>query len=173
MRVLLLIPSSSFHHFRLPLSPSSCQSVPCFHVSGSVLLLSLFCSFDSSYKLDHTVFVFNISGSSEIERHYKHFFLLRIEKVCFVIYDSLSRHINRGWVHFQWDESMWVCLSLIANNLYSSYFSTQNFFPPQPSVISVLLLGLILQKLTCSPINQMVGVSFLAQIYYIYLTSQT
>ena len=38
-----------------PLSPSllpsgSCQSIPCFHDSGSILRVSLFCSLDSSFK---------------------------------------------------------------------------------------------------------------------------
>ena len=42
-----------------PLSSGSCQSVPCFHVSGFVLLVSLFCSLDSSYKWDHMVFIFH------------------------------------------------------------------------------------------------------------------
>ena len=41
-----------------PLSPSPspsgpCQSVPCFHASGSILLLGLFCSPSSSYMLPH------------------------------------------------------------------------------------------------------------------------
>ena len=40
------------------LSCGSCQSVPCFHVLGTVLLVSLFCSLDSSYR-DHMVFVFH------------------------------------------------------------------------------------------------------------------
>ena len=50
--------------FFLPLSPKPlpsghCQSVPCFHTSGSILLIGLFCSLDSSYKWDHMVFSFN------------------------------------------------------------------------------------------------------------------
>ena len=43
--------------FFAPLSPSllhsgHCQSVPCFHVCGSILFVSLFCSLDSSYRWD-------------------------------------------------------------------------------------------------------------------------
>ena len=34
----------------LPFPLAACQSVPCFHGSGSILLLSLLCSSDSSYK---------------------------------------------------------------------------------------------------------------------------
>ena len=34
----------------LPLHSGSWQSVPCFYISGSVLLVSLFCSLNSSYK---------------------------------------------------------------------------------------------------------------------------
>ena len=37
----------------------SCQSVPCFHVSGSIFFISLFCSLDSSYKWGHMVLVFH------------------------------------------------------------------------------------------------------------------
>ena len=33
-----------------PLPTYSCQSTPCFHASGFVLLISLFCSSDSFYK---------------------------------------------------------------------------------------------------------------------------
>ena len=54
--VLWLVPSPFFHHISLP--SGHCQSVPCFHVSGSILLVSLFCPLDSSYKWDHMVFVF-------------------------------------------------------------------------------------------------------------------
>ena len=58
IHVLWLIPAPSFHQsFPLPFlwQLSVC---PCFHVSGSVLFASLFCSLDSSYKWDHMVFVF-------------------------------------------------------------------------------------------------------------------
>ena len=47
-----LVPTSS-------LSSYSCQSVPWFHASGSILLISLFCSLDSTCKWDHMVFVFH------------------------------------------------------------------------------------------------------------------
>ena len=50
--LLSLCPSS-------PLSSGSSQSVPCFHVPGSVVLISLFYSLGSSYKWDHMVFVFH------------------------------------------------------------------------------------------------------------------
>ena len=43
----------------IPLSSYSCQSMAWFHSSGSVLLISLFCSLDSSYKWDHMIFVFH------------------------------------------------------------------------------------------------------------------
>ena len=43
----------------IPLPSGPCHSVPCFHASGSVLLVSLFCSLDSSYKWDHKAFVFH------------------------------------------------------------------------------------------------------------------
>ena len=37
IHVLWLVPSSSFHHYSLP--SSHCQSVPCFHATGSILLI--------------------------------------------------------------------------------------------------------------------------------------
>ena len=40
------------------LSSYNSQSVQCFHVSGSIFPVSLFCSLDSSYKGGHVVFVF-------------------------------------------------------------------------------------------------------------------
>ena len=54
--------SSAFPFF-LPISPSLLpsghfHSVPCFHACGSTLLVSLFCSLDSSYRWDHMGFVF-------------------------------------------------------------------------------------------------------------------
>ena len=55
--VLWLIPSPSCLQ-SCPLPSDSCQSVPCVHVSVSVLFVSSFCSLDSIYKWNHTVFVF-------------------------------------------------------------------------------------------------------------------
>ena len=53
-------PSPSFHHFPpFPFPSGHCQSVPCFRACGSIVLVSLFCSLDSSYRWDHTVFVFH------------------------------------------------------------------------------------------------------------------
>lgn len=52
--VLWLI-SSPFIQFLLSLPSDLCQFVPCIHASGSVLFMSLL---DSTYKLDHMVFVF-------------------------------------------------------------------------------------------------------------------
>ena len=53
---------SPFHFF--PELSVSClpsvhrgESVPYFHASGSIFLISLFCSLDSSYMRDHMVFV--------------------------------------------------------------------------------------------------------------------
>ena len=57
IHVLWLVPSPSFHPFPLPL-PLLQLSVPCFHASGSIFLITLFCSLDSSYKWGHMVFVF-------------------------------------------------------------------------------------------------------------------
>ena len=57
IHVLCLVPFPSFHC--CPLSPSHFQPVPHFHACVSMLLVSLFCSLDSSYKSDHMVFVFN------------------------------------------------------------------------------------------------------------------
>ena len=53
----LTSPFPFFPPFNPRLPSGSCQSVPCFHASGSVLLIGLFCSLDSSYKWDHMVFV--------------------------------------------------------------------------------------------------------------------
>ena len=51
--------STTIPLFLTPPHPSpSYQSVPCFHVSGSIFLSSLFCSLDSSYHWGHRVFVF-------------------------------------------------------------------------------------------------------------------
>ena len=53
--------TSPFPFLSLPshLSSSySYQSIPCFHISGSIYLISLFCSLDSSCKWGHMVFVF-------------------------------------------------------------------------------------------------------------------
>ena len=57
--VLWLIPSPSFNQSLLPLPSYSCQSVPWLYVSGSILLISLLCSLDSSHKWNHMVFVFH------------------------------------------------------------------------------------------------------------------
>ena len=43
----------------LPLLSGHCRSVPCFHACDSILLISLFCSLDSSSRWDHMVFVFH------------------------------------------------------------------------------------------------------------------
>ena len=48
-----LLPSPSF--IQCPLPSNSCQYVPCFHSSLSILLVSLFCPLDSTYKWDLTV----------------------------------------------------------------------------------------------------------------------
>ena len=58
IHVCCLVPSSSFHHSH-PLPSGLCQSVPCIHASGSVLLVSLFCSLNSCDKWDHMVFILN------------------------------------------------------------------------------------------------------------------
>ena len=68
IHVLWLIPSPSFHNSpQPPFSSSGCRYGPCFHVSDSVLLVSLFCSLDSSYKWDHMIFVFH--GLAYFTRH--------------------------------------------------------------------------------------------------------
>ena len=41
------------------LPPGHLQSVWCFYASGTILFVSLFCSWDSSYRWDHMVFVFH------------------------------------------------------------------------------------------------------------------
>ena len=43
-----------------------CQSVPRIHACGSVLVVSLFCSLDSTYKRDHIVLVFPLTLLSKI-----------------------------------------------------------------------------------------------------------
>ena len=55
IHVLWLVPSPSFHHVSLPLPSGHCQSVPCFHASGSILLIILFIRF--LFRWDHMVFV--------------------------------------------------------------------------------------------------------------------
>ena len=50
---LWLILSSAFNQSPIPPAFLQCQSVPCFHASGSILLISLFCSLDSTYMWDH------------------------------------------------------------------------------------------------------------------------
>ena len=57
IHVLWWIPSLSFYDSPHP-SPLLQLSVPHFHVSASIFLVSLFCSLDSSYKWGHMVFVF-------------------------------------------------------------------------------------------------------------------
>ena len=57
--------------FFAPLSPSllhsgHCQSVPCFHVCGSILFVSLFCSLDSSYKVRSYGICFSLPGLSHL-----------------------------------------------------------------------------------------------------------
>ena len=56
-----LIPPPSFKQspptYLLP--SYHCQSVPWFYASSSILLISLFCSLNSSYKWDHMVFIFH------------------------------------------------------------------------------------------------------------------
>ena len=56
IHVLLPVPPLSFQHYP---SPCHCQSVLCFHLSGSFLFVSLFCSLDFSYRWDHMVFFFH------------------------------------------------------------------------------------------------------------------
>ena len=56
----LINPFTFFQTLPTSLLPSySYQSVPWFYASGSILLISLFCSLHSSYKWDHMVFVFH------------------------------------------------------------------------------------------------------------------
>ena len=57
--VLWLIPSPSFSQNWLPHTLLLQLSIPWFHPSDSILLITLFCSLDSSYKWDHMVFVFH------------------------------------------------------------------------------------------------------------------
>ena len=56
-----LDPSPSFPYYSSspPLPCGHCQFVPYFFTSGSILLVCLFCSLGSSYRWDHTVFVFH------------------------------------------------------------------------------------------------------------------
>ena len=55
-----LVPSLTSHALKLSWFLSGlCQSVPCFHVCGSILLVCLFCSLGSSYRWDHMVLVFH------------------------------------------------------------------------------------------------------------------
>ena len=53
-----LIPSASFILPPTSLPSDSCQSVPYVYASVSILLISLFCSLESTYKWDRMVFVF-------------------------------------------------------------------------------------------------------------------
>ena len=49
-----------FPHLTSSNLPSGCcQSVPCFHAPGSILLICLFCLLGSSYRWDHMVFFFH------------------------------------------------------------------------------------------------------------------
>ena len=57
IHALWLVPSSSFHLYPPPLLSGCCRSVPCSHASGSLLLVSWFCSLDSSYRWHHTALV--------------------------------------------------------------------------------------------------------------------
>ena len=57
--IFFSICSPSFNQSSSPLFSYSCQSVPCFHASSSILIISLFCSLDSTYKWHHMVFVFH------------------------------------------------------------------------------------------------------------------
>ena len=96
--------------FPLSLLPScSCQSVPCFCVSGSILLDSLFCSLDSHYKWGHMVFVFHclayFTWHNSFQLHpccckrWTSFFLLHSILLCkcttfFLIQSSTQGHLG-------------------------------------------------------------------------------
>ena len=57
--MLLNNPSPSFPHYPLPLSPLVTVFVLYFHVCGYILLAGMFCWLGSTYRWDHTVFVFH------------------------------------------------------------------------------------------------------------------
>ena len=88
------VPSSSLPSY-------SCQSIPWFYASGSILLISLFYSLDSFYKWDYMVFVFyqlsysiSIIVSSSIHAVQKgrnSFFLLHSIPLCTLIYGWAPR----------------------------------------------------------------------------------
>ena len=52
-----LIPSPVHPASKTPLPSDSCQSVLCVYESVSIFFVSWYCSLDSTYKWDHTIFV--------------------------------------------------------------------------------------------------------------------
>ena len=85
--VLCLVSSPSSTSPHGPLPSYSCQSVPWFCASNSILLINFFCSLNSSYKWDHMVFSFIdwlisfsiiVSSSIHAGAKGKNFFLIAV-----------------------------------------------------------------------------------------------